>query len=80
MGTSNDPEARLVKSKLSPLTTAYFSAPKRELNNFPAISHSSNVLRCRLCDSKLEANGTSEVRLDWKHHSLGEGAAVNSNR
>ena len=75
MGTSNDLEVRLVKSKLPPLTPANSSAPKRELNNFPAISHGSNVLRCRLCDSKPEANRTSEVRLDWKH-SLGKVAAV----
>ncbi|KFZ24673.1 hypothetical protein V502_00847 [Pseudogymnoascus sp. VKM F-4520 (FW-2644)] len=33
---------------------------------------------CRLCDSKLEANGTTSVRLDWKYF-LGEVVAVNNN-
>jgi hypothetical protein len=67
-----------VKSKLLPVTPANFSAPKRKLDNLPVISHGSNVLRCRLCDSKLEANRTTEVRLDWKH-PLGEVATVNNN-
>ncbi|KFZ02220.1 hypothetical protein V500_00357 [Pseudogymnoascus sp. VKM F-4518 (FW-2643)] len=32
---------------------------------------------CRLCDSKLGANGTTNVRLDWKH-CLGEVAALDN--
>ncbi|KFY05403.1 hypothetical protein O988_00014 [Pseudogymnoascus sp. VKM F-3808] len=32
---------------------------------------------CRLCDSKLGANGPTDVRLDWKHN-FGEVGAVNN--
>jgi hypothetical protein len=61
MGISNDLEARLMKSKLLLIILANFSALKRKLNNFPIISYGSNVLRYRLCDSKLEVNRMTKL-------------------
>jgi hypothetical protein len=56
---SNNLEVLLAKNKLPTLTAANSFALSREPDISPATSLSSNVVRCRLCDSLTVVSGIS---------------------
>ena len=74
MGTSNDPEARLVKSKLPPLMPAIFSVCFTTSLQFTPLTPLGVDFAIRSWKQMERLN----VRLDWKHFH-GEVATVNNN-